>query len=70
MQRVSQLLADPRVALVRVVEKMDFVIDWMERGLFPLSDEFAMEERLEIVQGDIYSDLLGPAAETYDRWQF
>ena len=59
-------LADERVATVRVVEKMDFVIDWMERGLLPLSDEFATEERIDIVRGDIYSDLLGAATETYD----
>lgn len=59
-------LADPRVELVRVVEKMDFIIDWMARGLLPLSDELAREDRLEIVQGDIYGDLLGPPTETYD----
>jgi spermidine synthase len=59
-------LADPRVSLVRVAEKMDFIIDWMARGLLPLSDEFATEERLEIVQTDVYRDLLGPPTETYD----
>jgi len=59
-------LADPRVAAVRAVEKMDFVIDWMNRGLLPLSEEFASEPRLEIVRGDVYSDLLGEATQTYD----
>jgi hypothetical protein len=59
-------LEDLRVASVRVVEKMDFVIDWMERGLLPLSEEFATEERLEIIQGDVYGYLLGTATETYD----
>ena len=59
-------LAEERVGSLRVVEKMDFVIDWMSEGLLPLSDQFAKEERLEIVQGDIYEDLLGPPSEQFD----
>lgn len=59
-------LEGSRVASLRVVEKMGFVIDWMKRGLLPLSDETAADERMEIVEGDIYDHLLGPASETYD----
>jgi len=59
-------LEDPRVTSVRVVEKMDFVVDWMNAGKLPLSEAFAVEERLEIAMGDVYDDLLGPATETYD----
>ena len=59
-------LEGTQVASVRVVEKMDFVIDWMAQGLLPLSAEFAGEERLHIAQGDAYEDLLGPASEGYD----
>lgn len=54
------------VASVRVVEKMDFVIDWMEQGLLPLSARFAADERLEIVQGDVYELLSLPPTETFD----
>jgi len=59
-------LEDPRVELVRVVEKMDFVINWMNEGLLPLSESFSKEQRLEIVKGDIYDYLLGPAPESWD----
>ena len=59
-------LEGERVASVRVVEKMDFVIGWMNDGRLPLSAEFAVEERLEIVRGDIYEDLLGPPKDQYD----
>ncbi len=59
-------LEDTRVGSVRVVEKMEFIIDWMSRGLLPVSEEFSKEERLNIVQGDIYADVLGPPSETYD----
>jgi len=59
-------LASDQVASVRVVEKMDFVMAWMKDGDLPLSAAFAEETRLEIVQGDVYEDLLGPATAQYD----
>jgi spermidine synthase len=59
-------LANPRVASVRVIEKMGFVIQWMRDGLLPLSQELAAGDRLEIVKGDAYDHMLGPATETYD----
>ena len=59
-------LEDPRVASVRVIEKMDFVMDWMRDGLLPLSAAFAAEPRIEVVQDDVYETLLGPASEQYD----
>ena len=59
-------LQGPRVKSVRVVEKMDFVTDWMAEGLLPLSGALVEEERLSIVLGDVYDDLLGPPTDTYD----
>jgi len=59
-------LQQPRVGSVRVVERMDFVTDWLAEGLLPLSETLASEERLSIVSGDVYGGLLGPPTETYD----
>ena len=59
-------LEGAQVSEVRVVEKMDFVMDWMREGKLPLSAEFAAEDRLEIVKGDVYEDLLGPAERQWD----
>ncbi len=59
-------LLDSRVSNVRVVEKMEFIMDWMKRGLLPCSDEFSREDRLSIVQGDVYNDVLSDVSETYD----
>lgn len=59
-------LADPRVRQLTVVDKMAVVIDWMKDGKLPLSETLAADERLEIVQGDVYAQLLGPVEERYD----
>jgi spermidine synthase len=59
-------LESPRVSRVRVVDRMDFVIRWMRDGLLPLSAELAADPRVELVQGDVYADLLGPATTTHD----
>lgn len=59
-------LAGQHVASVRIVDKMDFVINWMRKGLLPLSKELTTDPRVEFVLGDVYADLLGPASETFD----
>jgi spermidine synthase len=59
-------LIDPRVGSVRVAEKMSFIIDWMNEGKLPLSEEFASDKRLSIEQSDVYKTLLGPASERFD----
>lgn len=59
-------LESERSALVRVVDRMDFVINWMRQGQLPLSEQLNADPRLELVQGDVYGDLLGPAHEQWD----
>lgn len=59
-------LEDPRVSHLRVIEKMNFVIDWMASGQLPLSETFAADERVEVAQGDVYALLLGAPSERYD----
>jgi len=59
-------LESPRTSEVRVVDAMDFVIDWVRRGMIPLSESLNQDERLHLVQGDVYGDVLGPASEAWD----
>jgi spermidine synthase len=59
-------LEGPNTGTVRVVDAMDFVIQWTQAGLLPLSDQLNNDPRIEFVQSDVYADLLGPASETWD----
>ena len=59
-------LADPRVGRVEVVERVPAVIDWMVRGLLPLSNALNADDRLALLEGDVYAQLLGPPQRTYD----
>jgi spermidine synthase len=59
-------LADPRVAYVRVVDRVPAVIGWLREGLFPLSAELNGDDRLEVCESDVYAELLGPGREAYD----
>ncbi len=68
------LLSD-RVEQVEVVELLPQVIDWLERGLVPLSTELldemgegemVDEPRLIVTQGDVYQRLAGPPDESLD----
>jgi spermidine synthase len=55
-----------RVARVEVVELLPQVIDWLGRGLVPLSSELCGEQRLVVHQGDIYRRLAGPPHQQFD----
>ena len=59
-----------KVHRVEVVEYLPQVIQWLEDGLVPLSEEWVSKgdaaAKLEISQGDIYERLAGPADDLYD----
>lgn len=59
-------LESPRVAYCEVVEFLPAVVDWMERGLVPLSAVLNADERLQVVEGDVYARLAAPPERTYD----
>jgi spermidine synthase len=59
-------LESDRVAEVRVVDLMDFVIRWLQSGLLPIANQLNADERLTVAQGDVYADLLGPPSEVWD----
>jgi spermidine synthase len=59
-------LEGDKVDIVRVIDRMDFVMGWLKEGLLPLSKALCEDERVEFVQGDVYGDLMGPATEKWD----
>jgi spermidine synthase len=59
-------LESKAVADVRVIDRIDVVIDWMREGLLPLSEQLNADKRLSLMTGDVYDDLLGPATESWD----
>lgn len=60
-------LASPRVAEVVAVELLPEVIGWLRDGLIPLADELHGEDRLSVVEGDVFSRLQSaPQGEPFD----
>jgi spermidine synthase len=55
-----EALRSKRVARVEVVEYLAPVIDWLEKGLMPLSRELNSDQRLTIAEGDVYLRLSQP----------
>ena len=55
-----EAVQSPRVARVEVVEFAPAVVDWMKRGLVPLSSRIAAEPRVEILAGDVFRRLALP----------
>jgi spermidine synthase len=61
-----EVLDCPRVARVDVVELLPQVVDWVEQGLVPLSEELAADARFSVLSGDVYAGLEAPPERTYD----
>jgi spermidine synthase len=61
-----EALRSDRVARVEVVELLPQVIDWLARGLVPLSPELCDEPRLVVTPGDVYRRLAGEPDEQLD----
>jgi len=61
-----EALLSERVEQVEVVELLPQVIDWLERGLVPLSNELCGEPRLVVTQDDVYQRLASPPVEPLD----
>ncbi|MHC4608265.1 MAG: spermidine synthase [Planctomycetota bacterium] len=61
-----EVLASDRVGHVEVVEFLPQVIDWLDRGLFPLADELKADPRFAPLEGDIYDRLSRPPERKHD----
>jgi spermidine synthase len=61
-----ELLRSPRVARVCVVELLQPIIDWLERGQIPLAGELRSDARFAVERDDVYARLLGPPAALHD----
>ena len=59
-------LGTGRMRRVRVVERLPEVIGWLRSELIPLGPELARDPRLELAEGDVYAELLGPARVSWD----
>mgnify|MGYP002636403998 CR=1 FL=1 len=62
----QEALLSSDVANVEVIELLPQVIDWMAKGLVPLSEQLSSEPRLRIVHGDVYKTLASPPLAKYD----
>ena len=59
-------LESERVSTCEVIEFLPQVIDWLEQGMVPLSDELNTEDRLRVTHGDVYRQLADPPQQTHD----
>ncbi|MFC1758862.1 hypothetical protein ACFL2H_08850 [Planctomycetota bacterium] len=61
-----ELLNRENVATVEVVEYLPQVVDWLRRGLVPLSEELNASSRLSITNDDVYARLMSKPTERFD----
>lgn len=55
-----------RVSRVEVVEYLPQVIGWLEQDMVPLASELTDDDRLVVVEGDVYGRLTGPPEQKHD----
>jgi len=63
-----EVLKDPDLKLMRVIDIMQPVIGWHQRGLLPVGDILATDTRSELVQGDFFK-LATAVGEGFDKTQ-
>jgi spermidine synthase len=61
-----EALSSKQVQSVEAVEFLPQVISWMNEGLVPLSKELVFDERLSVVEGDIYGQLAESPTKKFD----
>ncbi len=61
-----EALTSDCVASVEAVEFLPQVIDWLDRGLFPLADELKADARFSVTAGDVYERLAQPPTQPFD----
>ena len=54
-----EVLRDPRVGSLRVVDALGEVIGWHEAGLFPFAGELISDPRCRLVPGDFFAMIAG-----------
>jgi hypothetical protein len=55
------VLASPRVRSLAVIEALDAVIEWHQRGLIPAGAELTSDPRCSLVHGDFFAMLGSPS---------
>ena len=61
-----EALISKHVSQVTVVEVLPQVIDWLQRGIIPLSSALQNHPRLTLAEDDIYGRLAGPPTDLFD----
>lgn len=61
-----EVLRSERVRHLEVVELLDPVIAWLEKGWLPTGEELTGDERFVLTKGDVYERLLGPPERLAD----
>jgi spermidine synthase len=63
----TTVLADPRVRSLLVVDAVEEVISWHERGLLPFAATLTADHRCRLVHGDFFALTADPAGYHPDR---